>query len=84
MSVFLDEAGVLGVCRAERSVRLWRGVSGNKIDDFVGDFEAKERTGHGTAKSRSTFLVGDLEGDPLGDEGGPANEKDDMDALGER
>lgn len=71
------------MCGAKRSVRLWRGVSGNIADDLVGDFEAKERTEHGTAKSRSTFFVGDLEGDLLGEEGGPGNEKDGMDALGE-
>jgi hypothetical protein len=55
---------------------LWRGVSGNNIDVLVGDFEAEGRTGNGTAKSRSTFLVGDLEGDLLGEDGGPGNERD--------
>lgn len=47
-SCFEDEAGVRGVTRAERSVRLWRGVSGNNAD---GGLEAAGRTGNGTAKS---------------------------------
>ena len=39
--------------------------------------------GSGTVRSRSTFLVGDLDGNLLGEDGGPGNESNDRDALGE-
>lgn len=78
----MDEAGVRGKGRADRSVLLWRGVSGNNTAVLVGDFEAKGGTGNGTVRSRSTFLVGDLEGN-LGEDGVPGNERADNDALGE-
>lgn len=65
---------------ADRSVRLWRGVWGNDVDVLVSDCEAEARTGNGIAKSRSTFLVGDLEGDLLGEDGGQSSARE---AFGE-
>lgn len=39
--------------------------------------------GKGTANSRSARLAGDLEGDLLGDEGGPGSEREESTAFGD-
>lgn len=84
-SEVIDVVGVRGVRRFLELSSLSRreGVWGNKTELLVGDFDVEAMTGNGTANSRRTRFAGDLEGDLLGDGGGPGSERDEKAPLGD-